>query len=112
MANFRNRVQIVGHLGNDPEQHEYREGKKLTKVSIATNEYYIQANGEKQTDTQWHTVVFWDELGNEAAEQLRKGMLVAVEGKLMYHQYVDAQGVKRYGTDIRASHFLAVTAAK
>lgn len=100
---------MVGHLGADPETNEYREGKLLTRVSIATNEYYVQSNGEKQTDTQWHSIVFWDDLGKEAQEQLKKGMLVLVEGKLMHHQYTDSQGVKKFSTDIRASHFLAIS---
>lgn len=112
MANYRNRVQLVGHLGGDPEQKEFSEGKFLTRVSIATNEFFVQSNGEKQTDTQWHTVVFWDDLGKEAMDQLKKGMLVLVEGKLMHHQYTDAQGNKKYYTDIRATHFLSFSPSK
>ena len=112
MANYRNRVQLAGHLGADPELNEYREGKMVTKFSIATNEYFVLANGEKQTDTQWHTIVLWDELAKEAAEQLKKGMMVSVEGKLVHHQYTDSQGVKKYSTDIRASHFLPIQVFK
>ena len=59
MNTLRNKVQLIGNLGNDPEIITLESGKKLAKFSLATNENYKDANGEKQTKTDWHNIVAW-----------------------------------------------------
>ncbi len=59
MNTLRNKVQLIGNLGNDPEIINLESGKTLAKFSIATNENYKNANGEKVTDTQWHNIIAW-----------------------------------------------------
>ena len=68
MNTLRNKVQLIGNLGNDPEIITLESGKKLAKFSIATNESYKNSLGEKITDTQWHNVVAW----NKTAEIIEK----------------------------------------
>jgi len=60
MNTLRNRVQLIGHLGNDPEIKTFEGGKIKAKFSMATSEYYKKENGEKVTETQWHNIVAWN----------------------------------------------------
>lgn len=106
MNNLRNRVQLIGHLGMQPEVKTLESGKKLAKFSIATNETYKNAKGEKVTDTQWHNVIAWNKTAEIADMYLEKGKEVAIEGKLTSRSYDDANGNKRYITEIVCSELL------
>lgn len=108
MNNLRNKVQLIGNLGNDPEVRETENKKKMVKFSIATNESYRNAAGEKVTETQWHNIIAWGKVAEIAEKFLVKGSEVALEGKLMNHTYVDKQGIKRYYTQIQANELLMV----
>src|SRR5215212_472157 len=66
---MKNRVQLIGHLGADPEIKKMEDGRKHASINIATNETYTNAKGEKVTETQWHNVVAWGKTA-EIAEQL------------------------------------------
>ena len=68
MSTLRNKVQLIGHLGNNPEIIALESGKKLAKFSIATNETYKNAQGEKVKNTEWHNVIAW----NKTAEIIEK----------------------------------------
>ncbi len=105
MNQLKNRVQLIGHLGKDPEVRHLGD-KTVAQFSLATSERYKNAQGEKVTDTQWHQVVCWSKLAQIAEEYLQKGQQVAVEGKLTYRTYEDKQGVKRYVTEVVASDIL------
>lgn len=105
MTSIRNRVQLMGYVGTDPGVHEYQEGKKLVKLNLATHEYYTDAKGEKQSVTHWHVIIFWDDLAEEVADQLRKGMHVLIEGKLIHNQFTDQQGQKRHSIEVRGNSF-------
>lgn len=106
MSNLRNKVQLIGNLGMNPEIKTLESGKKLAKFSIATNETYKNAKGEKITDTQWHNVIAWNKTAEIAEMFLEKGKEVAIEGKLTTRSWDDEQGNKRYITEIVCSELL------
>jgi len=106
MNALRNKVQLIGNLGNDPEIVTLDGGNKLAKFSIATNETYKNAKGEKVTDTQWHNVVAWGKTAEIIENFLTKGNEVAVEGKLTHRSYETKEGDKRYITEIRCNELL------
>ncbi|MBD0850304.1 single-stranded DNA-binding protein [Maribacter arenosus] len=106
MNALRNKVQLIGNLGNDPEIVNLDGGNKLAKFSIATNETYKNAKGEKVTDTQWHNVVAWGKTAEIVENYLTKGNEVAVEGKLTHRSYENKEGEKRYITEIRCNELL------
>src|ERR1051325_5933598 len=101
MNTLRNKVQLIGNLGQNPEVKELNGGKKVAKFSLATNETYRNKAGEKVTDTQWHNLVAWGKTADIIEKYLKKGSEVAVEGKLLNRNYTDKEGVKRYVTEIQ-----------
>ncbi|MFY7878669.1 MAG: single-stranded DNA-binding protein, partial [Lacibacter sp.] len=78
MYALKNKVQLIGHLGNAPEIKTIESGKKLARFSIATNETYRNAKGERVTETQWHTLVAWGKVADIAEKYLNKGKEVAI----------------------------------
>lgn len=100
MSTLRNKVQLIGNLGNDPEIITLDGGRKLAKFSIATNETYKNQKGEKVTDTQWHNIVAWGKTAEIIENYVTKGKEVAVEGKLTSRSYDDKEGNKRYITEV------------
>ena len=100
MNTLRNKVQLIGNLGNNPEVITLESGKKLAKFSIATNDSYRNASGEKITDTQWHNVIAWNKTAEIVEKYLTKGNEIAVEGKLTSRSYENKEGVKKYITEI------------
>ncbi len=106
MNALRNRVQLIGNLGNDPEIVNMESGSKLAKFSIATNETYKNTKGEKVTDTQWHNVVAWGKTAEIIEKYLVKGTEVAIDGKLTSRSYETKEGEKRYVTEIKCNELL------
>lgn len=106
MSTLRNKVQLIGNLGNNPEIITLESGKKLAKFSIATNEIYKNAQGEKVTETQWHNLVAWNKTAEIVESYLEKGKEVAIEGKLTSRSYDDKDGNKRYITEIIVNELL------
>lgn len=102
MSTLRNRVQLIGHLGTDPEIKTLDGGAKVARLRIATNESYKTANGEWKEETMWHTVTAWERLAERAAEHFHKGSYIMLEGKLVNRSYTDAGGNKKYITEVRA----------
>lgn len=100
MSTLRNKVQLIGNLGNNPEIVNLESGSKLAKFSIATNESYKNAQGEKVQDTQWHNIVAWNKTADIIEKYLEKGNEIALEGKLATRSYEDKEGQKRYITEI------------
>jgi len=95
MKNLRNRVQIIGNLGDNPILNETANGIKYSKISVATNSVYINKNGEKTKDTQWHPVLLWGKKAEFVCEYIEKGQEICIEGNLNYRSYQDDQGMKR-----------------
>ncbi len=106
MNTLRNKVQLIGNLGNNPEVVTLDSGKKLAKFSIATNDFYKNANGEKVEDTQWHNVIAWNKTAEIVEKYLVKGNEVAIEGKLTTRSYEDKTGIKKYFTEIVVNELL------
>lgn len=103
-----NKVIIVGRLGQDPEVKQFQNGGSITNVSIATSERWTdKQTGELKEQTEWHRVSFQNRgnyrLGDTAAQYLRKGSLVYVEGSLHTRKWTDQQGIERYTTEVKAS---------
>ena len=111
MTTLRNRVQLVGNLGMNPEIVSFDSGKKLAKFTVATNETF-GTNGNTKTETQWHNVVVWGKQAEIAEKQLKKGSEVALEGRLTYRNYEDKNGVKKYITEIVLSAFIVYPGEK
>lgn len=106
MTTLRNKVQLIGNLGNAPEIINLDSGKKLAKFSLATNENYKNAQGEKQTETQWHNIVAWNKTAELVEKYVEKGKEIAIEGKLTSRSYEDKDGNKRYVTEVIVSELL------
>ncbi|WP_431166686.1 single-stranded DNA-binding protein [Tenacibaculum halocynthiae] len=106
MNALKNRVQLIGNLGNDPEIITLESGKKLAKFSIATNETYKNSAGEKVTDTQWHNIVAWNKTAEIIEKYLQKGSEVVIEGKLTSRSFDDKEGNKRYVTEVVCNELL------
>ncbi|HHU33820.1 MAG TPA: single-stranded DNA-binding protein [Bacteroidetes bacterium] len=100
MNNLRNRVQLIGNLGQDPEVKTLESGKKVANFTIATREEFKNAEGQKVSESTWHNIVAWNGLADIVSKYLKKGNEVALEGKLVYRSYEDKSGVTRYVTEI------------
>jgi single-strand DNA-binding protein len=112
MNTLRNKVQLIGNLGNAPQVITTDTGKKLAKFSMATNETYTGRTGRKETETTWHNIIAWGNVADIAEKYLTKGKEVALEGKLINRNYVDKDGVKRYITEIQVNELLMIGGEK
>jgi single-strand DNA-binding protein len=104
MARGINKVILIGHLGADPETKSMPSGTAVTNIRIATTESYKdKQSNEWQERTEWHRVALFDRLAEIAAEYLRKGSQVYIEGRLRTRKWQDKQGNDRYSTEVIAS---------
>ena len=103
MARGINKAILVGNLGNDPETRYTQGGMAVTKISLATTSVRKDRDGNNQEKTEWHRVTFFGKLGEIAAEYLRKGSQVYVEGEIRYDKYTGQDGVEKYFTEIVAN---------
>lgn len=110
MYALKNKVQLIGNLGNAPEVKTLESGKKMARFSVATNENYRNAKGEKVTETQWHNLVAWGKVAEIVEKFLTKGKEVAIEGKLVNRSYNDKEGNKKYVTEIQVNELLLLGA--
>ena len=101
MYALKNKVQLIGNLGANPEVKTLDGGRKLARFNVATSETYRNAKGDKVTDTQWHTLVAWGKVAEIAEKYLKKGSEIAVEGKLINRTYNDKDGNKKYITEVQ-----------
>lgn len=106
MNALRNKVQLIGNLGADPEVKNIEGGRKLAKFRMATTEIYRNSKGEKVEETQWHRLIAWGKVAEIAEKYLAKGSEVAIEGKLVNDDYIDKDGKKRYQTQIVVQELL------
>lgn len=104
MARGINKVILVGNLGQDPETRAMPSGKPVTNVRVATSDSWRdKQTGEQKEQTEWHSVVFFDRLAEIAAEYLRKGSQVYIEGRIRTRKWQDKSGNDRYTTEIIAN---------
>jgi single-strand DNA-binding protein len=106
MSTLRNHVQLIGHVGQDPEIKSFEGNKKLANLTIATKENYKNEKGEKVEETQWHRITAWGKTAEIIEKYVAKGKEIAVEGKLRHRSYDDKNGDKKYVTEIVVSELL------
>lgn len=106
MNNLRNRVNLIGNLGTDPEVKKLESGRMLAKFPLATSENYKNSEGQKISETQWHNLVAWGPTATFIEKYLRKGNEIAVEGKLSHRSYEDKDGIKKYVSEIIVNEVL------
>ena len=108
MNAMKNRVQLIGHVGNEPEIKTFDGGKKLANLTIATNDTYRNVKGEKVEQTEWHKVTAWGKTADIIEKYVTKGKEVAIEGKLTHRSYEDKNGEKRYITEVIVNEILLI----
>jgi single-strand DNA-binding protein len=106
---IRNKVTLIGHTGKEVEITNLEKGIKAS-VSLATNDYYTNAMGERVEDTQWHNLVAFGKTAEILQKYVPKGKEIAVEGKIVYRNYDDKEGNKRFVTEIRVEEVLLLGA--
>ena len=106
MNAMKNKVQLIGNVGQEPEVKTIGEGKKVANITIATNDYYFNDKGDKVEQTEWHRVVAWGKVADIIEKYVTKGKEIAIEGKLTHRSYDDKDGIKRYVTEIVANDIL------
>ncbi|MFM7838033.1 MAG: single-stranded DNA-binding protein [Chitinophagaceae bacterium] len=106
MNTIKNKVQLIGNIGSAPEIKTTEAGKKLARFSLATNENYRSAKGEKVKETQWHNIIAWGKTADLVEKYFKKGKEVAIEGKLINRNYTDKEGKKRYISEVQAKDIL------
>ena len=112
MNKISNTVWLIGNCGFDPEVRELAKGRKVARISVATHETYTNTEGDRVTDTQWHTVVAWGQTAAALERLVRKGTGIALEGRLVHRSYQAKDGVKRFVTEIVVSDFRLVGAKR
>jgi single-strand DNA-binding protein len=106
MYALKNKVQLLGNIGMNPEVRALDGGKKMARFSLATNETYRNQKGEKIEETQWHNLVAWGKVAEIIEKYTQKGTEILVEGKLTSRSYEDKSGQKRYVTEVVVSEVL------
>lgn len=109
MQTMKNSVTLIGFLGTDIQCHTLSSGRKVAHVSLATNEYYTDKNGQRVQQTEWHNLTAWGSMAERMERQLAKGSMVIIEGKLTHHSYENLNGEKRQRSEIIVSSFMHPT---
>lgn len=109
---MKNKVQLIGNLGGDPEIKDLSNGQRMLRMSLATNERYKGADGEWKEDVQWHPVVVWGKQAEKLATQVRKGSGLMVEGRLVHRKYETKEGEKRFSTEVVLNDYQLLAASK
>ncbi|HRP01950.1 MAG TPA: single-stranded DNA-binding protein [Candidatus Kapabacteria bacterium] len=107
MARSLNRIELIGNLGADPELRNTPQGASVCTLKIATSEAYKDKNsGEWKENTEWHSVVLWEHLAENAARNLKKGSKVFIDGKIKTRSYEGKDGITRYITEVYANNLI------
>ena len=109
MNAMKNRVQLIGNVGNDPEIKTLENGKKLAHLTVATNDRYTNDKGEKVEQTEWHRVTAWGKTAEIIEKYVVKGKEVAIEGKQTHRSYDDKNGEKKYITEVVVNEILLLS---
>lgn len=105
---IKNKVTLIGRTGKDVETFQFENGQKAT-VSLATSEYYTNAQGEKIETTEWHNLVAYGKVAEIMQKYVEKGKEIAIEGKITYRSYDDKDGQKRFVTEIKVDEILLLS---
>lgn len=106
MNALRNKVQLIGRLGQDPEIITFNDGNKMAKFSLATDDSYKDKNGQKVERAYWHNIIVKGGLVNVIENYVNKGQEIAIEGKLTNRSWDDKEGQKKYTTEILVNEVL------
>lgn len=106
MNNLRNRVQLIGNIGSTPVLQQTSNGKVYSKISLATNSTYVDKEGNKVKETQWHPIVMWGKKAEIAEKYITKGQEICIDGKLNYRTYEDNNGDTKNVFEIIATEIL------
>ena len=106
MNALRNKVQLIGNLGKDPEIKNLTDGKIKASFSLATTEIFKNKDGEKKEDTQWHNIVAWGKAAELVENYFQKGSKIALEGRLVHRTYESKDGQRKYFTEVVAKSFM------
>ena len=109
---MKNQVQLIGNVGQAPEIKILDNGRKLAKFSLATNETYRAASGEKVQQTQWHRLVAWGRTADIVKNYVSRGRRIAVQGKLNNRSYTDAAGQTHYVTEVVVDEVILLDSRK
>jgi len=101
-----NRVTLIGNLTRDPELRNTPNGKAVASMSIATNRFWTDAQGQKQKEAEFHNIVMWSKLAEIASQYLHRGSKVYVEGRLQTREWTGQDGIKRYRTEVIADNLI------
>ena len=112
MAASVNKVIILGRVGNDPEIKSTKNGNMVANLSVATDRYGKNANGEKDDKTDWHRCVFWNRQAEIVQQYVKKGSLIYLEGRIETRDWTDSEGNKRYITEIIADRLQLLPSSK
>ena len=103
-----NKVILLGNLGKDPEVKRFDNGGIIVRFPLATNENYMDKNGEWQTITDWHNIVLRGKTAERAEKYLHKGNTIFIEGKIRTRKWQDANGNDHYTTEIIAMSYKSI----
>ena len=106
MNAMKNTVQLIGHVGQEPEIKNLDGGKKVANITLATNEVYYKENGDKVEQTEWHRLAAWGKTAEIIEKYVTKGIQIGIEGKLTHRSYDDKNGEKRYITEVVVNEVL------
>ncbi|MBR4137338.1 MAG: single-stranded DNA-binding protein [Bacteroidales bacterium] len=107
MGTLRNSVHLIGRPGMDPEIKTYGD-RKIARFTLATNERHYNDKKELVTETEWHNILALGRTAEIVEKIVRKGRLMAIEGKIQTHQYEDKDKIKRYFTEILVDEFMLI----
>lgn len=105
MKTLRNKVQLIGNVGEVPKAHTFESGKKVVRFSLATNDYYLK-DGEKVQETEWHNLVAWGKQAKLIENYVGKGSEIAIDGKLTSRSFENESGQKQYITEVLVNEIL------
>lgn len=108
MNALRNSVRLIGHVGDAPKMIQLENGRKIANFPVATNETYLDNQGNRKSETTWHRLVAYGPMANTAEKYLQKGVEVAIEGKLTNRSWDDKEGHKHYITEVVVNQLLVV----
>ena len=106
MSTIKNSVKLVGNVGAEPSITNLDNGKKVARLSLATNETFKNSKGEKQTETNWHTLIAWGKAAEIVEKYVIKGKEIAIDGKLTSRSYENKEGEKRNVTEVIVQEIL------
>jgi len=106
MSTLKNKVQLIGHVGQTPEIKKFENGNKMARFSLATNDVYVNGKGEKIEQTYWHNLVAWGKTADIIENYVDKGKQIAIDGKLVNRSYETDKGEKRFITEVSVNEVL------